>query len=200
MNPTLVIDSKGRRIDKFYAGFLIIFWIIWTPITALATLAAITKFNWFWVLWLPFGYLGVFIIPYAFLQSGKPQEFEATSDSLVFRGTGNPFVKTIEIPRKQTITLHFGHYGDVGDSESVPTLNMITKRSRSTRRIMISPLTHPNEKRQILRDLSIFLVENGFDVLVQDEHPKSRDEQDIVLSESLSPRPKGGADNGKSYI
>jgi len=180
MNPTLVITNAGCRPDGCYVGFLSIFWIIWTPVTAFATAAALSEFRFFWLLWLPFGYVGVFGIPYMLIQSRKPQTLEATPDALIIHGTGIPFVRVVEIPRAQEIHLHFGLYDDASDGESFTTLNIFSGTSWWTRRIMIAPLSHPKEKRQIFRDLRTFLSENGFRIQVEDNHPKTRSEQDAI--------------------
>ena len=178
MNPTLVIKNAGRRLDRFYVGFLVLFWMIWTPVTAWATAIALSDFSFFWVLWLPFGYVGVCGIPYMLIQSRKPQTLEATADALVIHGTGIPFTRVVAIPRDQEIKLHFGRYDDGSEGESVTTLNIFSRTSWWTRRIMIAPLSHPEEKRQIFRDLRAFLSENGFRIQVNDEHLKTRNEQD----------------------
>lgn len=174
MNPQLVIDNTGRRIDVFYLCFLIVFWIIWTPLTVWATVTAYLNFSFFWVIWLPFGYVGVFGIPYMLVQSTRPQTLLATPDSLRVSGTGIPLARVIEIPRQQEIKLHFGRYGDEGEGESVATLNIISGTSIWTKRIMIAPLSHPNEKRQIFDELQTFLLENEFRLRVDDQHPESK--------------------------
>jgi hypothetical protein len=180
MNPQLVIENTGRRPDGCYFGFLVIFWIIWTPLTAWATVITFLDFSFFWILLLPFGYVGVLGFPYMLIQSRKPQILESTPDSLTIRGTGIPFSRVVEIPRGQSIKLHFGHYVDSRGGESVVTLNIISGSSLWTRRIMIAPLSHPTEKRQIFRDLRSFLKEHKFNVEVDDDHPKSRSEQDVT--------------------
>ena len=176
MNPTLAITNTGRRPDGCYLGCLTICWMIWTPATALATVAALTDFSFFWVLWLAVGYVGVFGIPYMLIESRKPQTLEATADSLVIHGTGIPFARVIEIPRDQKIELHLGRYDDGGDGESFVSLNIFSGTSWWTKRVMIAPLSHPEEKRQIFRDLQTFLSENRFRIHVADEHPKTRNE------------------------
>lgn len=181
MNPTLVIDNSGRRSDGCYLGFLVLFWIVWTPVTVWATLEAFSDFNLFWVVWLPFGYIGMLGIPFMLWQSRKPQVLESAPDSLQIRGTGLPFARVVTIPRGQKIKLHFGHYGDDGEGESVATLNVFSGSSWWTRRIMIAPLAHPSEKRKIFHEVEAFLTENGFNIELDDDHPKTRSEQDAEV-------------------
>ena len=178
MNPSLTIDNSGRRLDGCYLGGLIVFWIIWAPATIWVTAMAISDFHIFWAVWLVFGYVGVLGIPYVMIQSRKPHRLEATDDALIVHGTGLPFTKVVKIPREQRIELHFGHYEDSNESESVATLNLISGNSLWTKRIMISPLMHPSEKRQIFRQIKAFLIDHGFNVEVVDDHPKSRGEDD----------------------
>lgn len=174
MNSVLIIDKAGLRKDGCYLGGLSIFWIIWTPVTVCATVIAFSDFSFFWLVWLVFGYVGVLGIPYMLLDSMKPHKFEATTYSLIIRGTGIPFARVIDIPRSQPIKIHLGHY----DDESVVTLNIFSGVSAWTRRIMIAPLSHPMEKRRIFGELQTFLSENNFEVHVEDDHPKTRCEED----------------------
>ena len=180
MNPFLTIENIGRRRDRFYIGFLVIFWIIWTPCTIIATTLAISDFSFFWLIWLPFGYIGLLGIPFVLIESRKPQTLEATTDSLLIHGTGIPFSRTVAIPRTRSITLNFGNYSESDESESVATLNIISKDSWWKKRIMISALSHPTEKRKIFRSLKRFLTENDFLLHVEDNHPKSREAQDLT--------------------
>ena len=77
------------------------------------------------------------------------------------------------IPRDQKIKLYFGHYGDDGECESVATLNIFSGTSWWTRRMMIAQLAHPIEKRQIFHEVEAFLTENGFNLYIDDAHPKT---------------------------
>ena len=61
--PRLIINTKGLKKDKFYIGGLIVFWLIWTPITLFFCIGAIVDFHWFLLIWLPFGLAGVILIP-----------------------------------------------------------------------------------------------------------------------------------------
>jgi len=62
-NPELIINTKGLKKDKFYIGFMVIFWLIWVPITFFAVKNAVNDFSFFWVIWLPFGFIGAVGIP-----------------------------------------------------------------------------------------------------------------------------------------
>ena len=177
MALSITIENSKQRHDKLYVGCLVVFWIIWTPLTCFVTFLAITHFHWFFVLWLVFGYLGVIGIPWTIIQSHKPQTLEASEDALIIRGTGVLFKNVIHIPREKLITLHIGHYEDGNDTESVVTLNLFSGQSPWTQRVMISPLAHPSEKRHIFHQLELFLSANGFQFEVKDEHPKTRSEQ-----------------------
>lgn len=161
MYPTLDIRNEGRRIDGCYFSLLLAFWITWTLTTVWVTLEVTSNFNIDGMLWLVFAYLGVVGIPYLIGNSQKPQRLVATGDSLIVYGSGIPFKSRVRIPRDQPIELHFGHYAE-GDVEAVATLNLVSGDSFWTRRIMISPLSHPDEKREIFREIRSFLKDQGF--------------------------------------
>lgn len=175
MASSLTIENSNRWPDKLYIGLLSAFWIIWAPATAWVTFLAITDFHIFFLLWLPFGYLGVLLVPWIMIQSRKPQVLEATEGMLIFHGNGTPFFNVINIPRCQLFKLHIGHY-DNGEGESVVTLNLLYGGADSINRIMISPLSHPLEKRKVFREVEAFLQENGFLLEIQDDHPASKTE------------------------
>lgn len=165
-------------MDRFYVGSVVVFWIIWLPMTAVATVIAVSDFHVLWLLWLPIGFAGALLIPYFLYQARKPQIIEATPDSLIVRGTGEPFVRTVVIPREEVIRLRFGHVRGEDEYEMVATLNILTEGPWWKRRILIAPLVHPREKREIFRDLRAFLSGNGFRVEIEDTHSRSRSEQD----------------------
>jgi len=172
MNPSITIRNAGRPLDKWYVGFLSLFWLVWTLGAAWATVSALTDFHFFWILWLPFAFLGVYLPPYIILSFRKPQKFEATSECLIVHRTGIPFKQVVKIPREQVIKLYFGRYDD-GNGEAARTLNIFSENSFWTRRIMISTLSHSNEKRKIFQQLRTFLTENGFALEIVDHHPNS---------------------------
>ncbi len=178
MNPTLVIENARRRPDAFYLIFLAFFWLIWTPLTGFAQYFAITDFHWFFVIWLPFGYIGVLGIPWMVIQSLKPQKLEATPDALRIHGSGVPFRRVVDLPRDREIKLHIGHAEEDSEGEMVATLNLLSDASWYQRRIMISPLSHPEEKPRLFRLIKSFLCENGFEVVIEDKHPKTRTSED----------------------
>ena len=175
MPRTLPIESSGRRVDRIYLGCLVVFWIIWTPLTAFVTILAIRDFSYMLLLWLVFGYLGVFSIPFVLWSARKPQKLIATAEALIVEGTGIPFRSRLAIPREDLRKLHFGYSkGTDGESESIPTLSLFFRGPWWCKRIMLGPLAHPTEKRKIYEEVAEFLRENEFTVEVADTHEPSR--------------------------
>lgn len=167
METSITIENSGRRSDVAYTGCLCVFWLIWTPVTIGVTYLAYSDFHIFFVIWLLFGYLGVFGVPWTLIQSRRPQRLVATEQDLIIDGGNNPFQKIVRMPRNKVIKLYFGHYDD-GEVEAVVTLNLFS----GAKRVMISQLSHPTEKREIFETISKFLEENEFNVEIEDTTKK----------------------------
>ena len=62
-------DNKILRHDKVLFWFLVIFWIVWVPLTVIGTtMIFISNSPVFSSIWCIFGWLGTLLIPYAVLQ------------------------------------------------------------------------------------------------------------------------------------
>ena len=157
----IVIPSKGKRKDKGYIGCLSIFWIIWTPATAVVTYLAFTQFRIFFFIWLIFGYGGVVLIPLRLLGMNKPQVLLFNGDHLIIKGTGWPFQKTIHVGKDGIKALTLEYY-ESSEDESVWTLNLIQKRENLNKRIMLAQFLHPEEKAKLFWKIKDFLERHGF--------------------------------------
>lgn len=159
-----VIPSKGKRKDKGYIGCLSIFWIIWTPATAVVTYGAFTEFRIFLMIWLIFGYAGVVLIPLCLLGINKPQVLLFNGEHLIVKGTGWPFGKAIHVGRDEIEALTLEHYDGPGteDTESVWSLNLFLKRTYLKKRIMLAQFLHPEEKVELFWKIKDFLEGHGF--------------------------------------
>lgn len=154
----LVITTRGRRVYWFYMVMLVLFWVIWTPVTAVVTIAFVWSWNPFLGFWLVFGYLGVLGIPYALLCRNASHVLIASAEGLevITRPalTGRRYV----IPREKFIGLHLGQYGE----ESVRTLNLLWEGRIGQRRFMLAPFVSPEEKEAIAAEVRSFLAAHGF--------------------------------------
>lgn len=64
-NNRITIKPKDYQRDYFVIVVTIIFWIIWTPITMIATYLLFIEPSIFLILWLSVGYFGVIGVPFA---------------------------------------------------------------------------------------------------------------------------------------
>jgi hypothetical protein len=153
------IDPRRFRKDRFYTGFLILFWILWTPVTLFVTGFASTgegpqAFLW---LWLCFGWLGVLLIPWALLTRNRTQRLRMRAGRLLVSGTGLLPWTALAIDRDQIAALTLEAY----DEESVLTLNLFLK-GLFRRRVMLASLVHPEGKEILFREIERFLHDHGF--------------------------------------
>jgi len=160
------IDPRRFPGDRFYTGFLVLFWIVWTPITLFVTGFAGSGEGpeAFLMFWLCFGWLGVLLIPWILLTRNRPQRLEASGGRLVVVGGGLlPWTRR-EIPHDGLRALTLERH----DEESVWTLNLFT-RGGLAGRVMLAPMVHPDAKEQLFGEIAAFLREQGFDFEARNE-------------------------------
>lgn len=159
------IDPRRFRKDRFYTGFLIVFWIIWAPVTLLVTGFAATGEGpqAFLYLWLCFGWLGVILVPYTLLTRNRKQRLTASAGRLLIRGTTLLPWKRQEVRRGDLKALTLERH----DDESVLTLNLFVKGFPG--RVMLAPLVHPDGKEILFHELAHFLRGLGFQFEARNE-------------------------------
>ena len=174
MNPNqesakYVIDPRKYRTYRFYAGCMLIFWLIWTPLTLVVTYLACTQGNPFLFVWMIFGYVGVVGIPLVILSRNRKQILEVVGDSVIIKGTGILPTSKIRIYGRNLRSLTLEHYDDTFDRESVYTLNLLQKTGAHPERIMLAQFVHPRDKAIILEEIRTFLSNHGFHFNVRNE-------------------------------
>lgn len=152
------IDPRLFRKDRFYALFLMLFWIVWTPATLFVTglLASDGGPKVFLIFWLCFGWLGVLMIPYSLLTQNRKQRLTMSAGRLLVSGTALLPWRKREIGRSDLKSLTLEHHGD----ESVLTLNLFVRGW--PQRVMLAPLVHPDGKALLFPEIERFLRAHGF--------------------------------------
>jgi len=162
------IDPRRFGKDRFYTGFLIVFWLVWAPVTLLVTGFAATGEGppAFLYLWLGFGWVGVILIPYTLLTRNRKQRLTASAGRLLVSGaTLLPWRKR-EIRRDDLKALTLERY----DDDSVFSLNLFTTGFPG--RVMLAPLVHPDGKEILFHELVPFLRELGFQFEARNERER----------------------------
>ncbi len=157
-----VIDPRDYRTDRLYAGCLILFWFIWVPLTAMVTYLAFTDPQPFFFIWLVFGYLGTFLVPYALFIRNRKQTLKVAGESLVVFGTGILPASSVQIRKQDLHALTLEHYDDNFDKDSVYSLNIFQKPGARPKRIMLASFVHPKAKAVLLEEIRVFLHNHGF--------------------------------------
>jgi len=163
-----VIDPRDFHTDRVYVGFLVVFWLIWAPVSAIIIYATYSEGSPFFFVWLVFGSLGTIGIPLAIFFKNKKQVLEAAGNSLVVYGTqGYPWSR-VEINKENLHALTLEHY-ERTDQESVYTLNLFQKPGARPHRIMLASFVHQKDKAILFEEIREFLQKNGFEFQVKNE-------------------------------
>lgn len=152
------IDPRRYRGDRFYLGFLVVFWLIWAPATLFVTGLLLTEGGpkVFLAFWLLFGWAGTLMIPVTLFTRKRKQRLAVEADRLLVYGT-QPFSRRPqEIRREHLEAFTLERY----DEESVVTLNLFL--SRWPKRIMLGAMVHPDGKVSLFPQIAAFLREHGF--------------------------------------
>ena len=164
-----IIDPRDYRKDRLFAGFLILFWLIWVPATAFITVAAFMDPSPFFFVWLVFGYLGTFLIPYTLLTRNRKQILEVAGETVVVYGIGLLPMSSVQIDKQNLDSLTLEHYDDGFDLESIYTLNLFQKPGARPRRVTLASFVHPREKAILLEEIGAFFLKHGFLFEVKNE-------------------------------
>jgi hypothetical protein len=163
-----VIDPRDFHTDRVYVGFLVAFWLIWAPVSAIIIYATYSEGSPFFFVWLVFGSLGTIGIPAAIFFKNTKQVLEAAGNSLVVYGTqGYPWSK-VETDKENLHALTLEHHEE-HDQESVYTLNLFQKPLIRPQRIMLASFVHPKDKAILFEEIREFLQKNGFEFQVKNE-------------------------------
>ena len=163
-----VIDPRDFRTDSVYVGFLVAFWLIWAPVTAIVIYSTYSEDSPFFFAWLVFGSLGTIGIPISIFTRNTKQILEVTGKSLVVYGTqGYPWSR-VEIDKENLHALTPEHY-ERTDKESVYTLNVFQKPGLRPNRIMLASYVHPKDQAILFEEIREFLQKNGFEFQVKNE-------------------------------
>lgn len=155
----LTIDPKMYPKYKSYLTFMVLFWVIWAPVTGLATYLAITKQEIFFYVWLIFGYLGTFLIPWSLLCRNRKMTITLGDGKIEVKGAGFKPNSLITFNKDQLLQLTLEHY-DEDDSESVYSLNILYTKNGQKKRIHLVPYINPKSLDEIFYNLSNFLIEH----------------------------------------
>ena len=163
-----VIDPRDFHTDRVYVGFLVVFWLIWAPVSVIFIYATYSEGSPFFFVWLVFGPLGTIGIPLAIFFKNKKQVLEAAGNSLVVYGTqGYPWSR-VEIDKENLHALTLEHY-ERTDKESVYTLNVFQKPGVRPHRIMLASFVHSKDKAILFEEIREFLQKNGFEFQIKNE-------------------------------
>jgi len=150
-------SNRRVRKDNFTFLFLVIFWIIWAPLTLFVTGMIFAGHNpIFFIIWCIFGWLGTLFIPYTLFQ-GLWSEYLVVSVYSIshgFVGFLAPKPKTFSLDRIREIVL--GRCND----ESIVTLNIYeTTHWWYEGRHMLAYWLAAGSKEELFRTISDFVDE-----------------------------------------
>lgn len=159
------ISWSNRRApqDGCLTFILVLFWLIWTPMTVFALRLFIGRFargegEWLMLLWLVFGVAGVVLIPYALLQRLWTEIIQVSDDTIIVGSRGRLAPKPAVRRKGEVELLTLERYPpNHSDGETVFTLNLLKESgSLGGRRKILAYWLPPAEKYRLfllLRDL-----------------------------------------------
>jgi hypothetical protein len=158
-----VIDPRDFRKDRFGIGFMVVFWLIWAPATAVVTYLAINDPKPFFFLWLVGGYLGTIIIPASLFTMNRKQVLEVAGDSLVVNTLAfiPPFKVRIDKLNLQALSLE-RYRRSSSSGETVFTFSLIQKGNLWPKRIPLAHYVKLEDQAIIFEEIKEFLKKNGF--------------------------------------
>jgi hypothetical protein len=163
-----VIDPRNFHTDNVSIWFLVVFWLIWAPVSTIIIYLTYSEGSPFFFVWLFFGSLGTIGIPLAILFKNKKQILEAAGNSLVVYETqGYPWSR-VQIDKENLHSLTLDRYEE-HDRESVYTLNLFQEPGIRPQRIMLASFVHPKDKAILFEEIKAFLQNNGFECQVKNE-------------------------------
>lgn len=122
----MVIQWDNRKIPRswFITVVMAGFWIVWTPVTLLATYCFFLSFgSWaffFFLVWLVFGYVGVIGIPLKWVLRWSIERIELDDETYVHRYVNLPNWFSHEWPISEIAWIYYGR----NNKESMTTLNV----------------------------------------------------------------------------
>ena len=162
----LKIDWSNKDIPKslFLTIFVSVFWIVWTPATLFVTCLLLFGDGpkLFFVIWLIFGYIGVFGIPFWWSLRWAGESVAFDEHNYRHQLVGYPNWCQRNWSMKQVTQIYYGFYDE---EESLPTLNVIRGRSRD----IIAWWANPATTRELFETIKDFLDSQDNSVVIIDD-------------------------------
>ena len=151
-------DNKNMQKDKSTFIFLVLFWIVWAPVTLFMTLLLFYGGPVvFLSIWLLFGWLGTVLIPYSLLARSWQEWLSLTPETLSFGYTGFWALKPRILSVKNIREIAIGYCNDGADGESIVTLNVYDNtRMWNGGRYMLAYWLSPDLKEEIFNAIQEF--------------------------------------------
>lgn len=120
-------NNRELRKDRFTFCFLLLCWIVWAPITCVATVKIFTSDSpIFFTIWCVFGWLGTVMIPLTLLQRFWSEWIEIGAESLSWGASGILARKPKEVPFARIGEFGLGWYSNRSKHERNAHESMVT--------------------------------------------------------------------------
>jgi len=157
----LCLSWNNRRVrkDGWAFIFLVIFWIIWAPVTLGITALLISGqgLRIFFLVWLIFGWAGTILVPYTLLKRRWSEWISVSPDAVSFGQVGFLAPKPKNLKIATILEIVIGYCNDSVDGESMVTLNMYYRASGwRNGRHMLAYWLSPELKEEVFRSIQEF--------------------------------------------
>jgi hypothetical protein len=121
-------DNRRVRKDTFAFWFLVLFWIVWTPLTCVATVIIFTSGSplafTIGSIWCVLGWAVTLMIAASLVRRLCSEWIELDADKISWGASGPLAGKKKSLPWSQIAELSLGLHSDCSDVESMVTLNL----------------------------------------------------------------------------
>jgi hypothetical protein len=159
-------DNRRVRKDHLLLWFIIFFWIIWAPLTLLATswifLLEDPLYRIIAMLWSVFGWVGTIGIPFVIIGRTWSEWIEISSESASIGTIGFLARKPKTMPLDTIVELGCGQYSDSEGKESNVTLSIMQSVGflGGKKRHLVGFWLAPELKNEIFESIENFVKRN----------------------------------------
>ena len=154
-------DNRQVRKDGCLLLFLVVFWIVWAPVTVLATCFLLLARDWFegciLAIWLIFGWLGTLLIPYTVLARFWREWVEISNEAICYGCEGFLAPRAKRLPLTIILCIFYGHVGE--DSFVTLSVYLVPGGSGLVNRHLIGYWLAPALKKELFDRIEKFAQE-----------------------------------------
>jgi hypothetical protein len=151
----ITYDANQARKSYFMGCVMILFYIIWLPLTLIVTFLLINEpANLFFWIWLIAGYTGVILIPVTLCQWRAKERYVFSASELRMQFNIILRSKQIILTPEDSPIITFGGEGE----ETVYSINIFYKRNNRRKRVFLAFFLNHDDKYRLFKELKKYMI------------------------------------------